>query len=177
MFEPKEFLIVDGYNIIHAWPDLKKIADLSLEEARNSLLDRLSNFQGFKQFTVLVVFDGYLVKGSPGSSAKYNNIYVVYTKEAETADRYIERIVHKLPKDIFIRVATSDALEQIIVMGRGAVRMSALELRKEILETEKAIRENYIENRPIKNNLLSDNLDKGTLEWLENMRRRRNFKE
>ena len=173
MPEQKEVLIVDGYNIIHAWPELKSMAQTSLEDARTALLDRLSNFQGLNQSVIIVVFDGYMVKGGKGSSFRHNGLHVVYTKEAETADRYIERMAEKMPKDIFLRVATSDALEQVIIMGKGAVRISASEFMDEVMDAEKSMREKYIENKPVKNNLLSDNLDFKTLERLESIRRKK----
>lgn len=166
----KEYLVVDGYNIIYAWDELKELSKLNLESARMKLLDMLSNYQGFKKITVIVVFDAYLVKGGVGSEFKYHNIYVVFTKEAETADHFIERFVKGLGKDSIIKVATSDQLEQIIISGKGAVRMSARELLKEIKETEKQIRQEFIENRPPKNNLLMDNLDDEAKKWMEDMR-------
>lgn len=169
----RDFLLVDGYNIIHAWDNLKELAEQSLEIARQKLLDILSNYQGFKKCTVIVVFDGYLVKGNPGTSYPYHNIFVVFTKEAETADHYIERVVNRMPREYRVRVATSDALEQLIILGQGAIRVSARELRNEIYSTEKTIRECYIENKPPKNNLLIDNLDPETREWMEKMRRSR----
>lgn len=166
----EEFLLVDGYNLINAWDELKDLASLSLESARVRLLDILCNYQGFKGIEVIVVFDGHLVKGNPGTETKYNNIYVVYTKEAFSADNYIERSLNYLPKDYKVRVATSDGLEQIITMGKGAVRVSARELYEEINAAEKTIRKDYIENRPPKNNLLSDYVDEKTRRWIEEMR-------
>lgn len=164
-------MLVDGYNMIHAWNDLKAISEYSLESARQKLMDILSNYQGFKKITVILVFDGYLVKGNLGTAYEYGNIYIVFTKEAETADHYIERTVHNLPREYRVRVATSDSLEQLIIMGKGATRVSARELKNEISSMERTIREKYIEKRPPKNNLLADNLDKETREWIEKMRR------
>ena len=106
----KEFLLVDGYNIIHAWSELRELVeDVSLESARQRLMDILSNYKGTKQATVILVFDGYLVKGNIGTVYEYNNIFVVYTKEAETADHYIERVVTSMPKHYKVRVATGDS--------------------------------------------------------------------
>jgi predicted RNA-binding protein with PIN domain len=167
----KEYLLVDGYNIIHAWDELKELLEVSLESARQKLIDILSNYQGIKKNTVILVFDGHLVKGNIGTVYQYHNIYVVYTKEAETADHYIERVVHGLPKHYAIRVATSDALEQLIILGNGATRISAMELYHEVKGVEKTIRERYIEKRPPKNNMLADNIDKEALEWIEKLRR------
>jgi len=168
----KEFLLVDGYNIIHAWDDLKELArDVSLESARQKLMDILSNYKGVKNTTIILVFDGYLVKGNIGSVNPYQNIFVVYTKEAETADHYIERVVTAMPKHYRVRVATGDGLEQLIIYGQGATRMTAKELRKEIQAETDYLRERFIENRPPKNNLLADHLDREALEWIEALRR------
>ena len=132
----------------------------------------MSNYQGYRNhITVIVVFDGYLVKGNIGTVMEYNNIYVVFTKEAETADHFIEKTVHSLPKECRVRVATSDGLEQLIILGSGAARMSARELKNEINSVNADIRETFIENKPAKNNLLMDNLDEKTRNWLEQMRR------
>ena len=162
---------MDGYNIINAWDNLKDLLEVSLESARIALLDILSNYQGYKGMTVIVVFDGYLVKGNRGTVRKYKNIYEIYTKEAETADHYIEKTVNKMPKEYNVRVASSDGLVQLIILGRGAVRMSARELKNEIESTEKTIREKFIDNKPAKNNLLTDNLDEEMRIWIENLRR------
>ena len=134
----KEFLLVDGYNIIHAWDELKELAeDVSLESARQRLMDVLSNYKGTSKATIILVFDGYLVKGNIGTVYEYNNIYVVYTKEAETADHYIERVVTSLPKHYKVRVATGDGLEQLIIYGQGAIRMTARERVLKALHFEK----------------------------------------
>ena len=127
-----EYLLVDGYNIIHAWDELKEMASTNLEAARRMLMDILCNYQGFKKCIVILVFDAYRVKGNPGSVEHWNNIHVVYTKEAETADTYIERATYDLAKNHRVRVATSDNLEQLIILGHGAVRVSAREFREEI---------------------------------------------
>lgn len=167
------FLIVDGYNIIHAWPELEELTSVSLESARQKLMDILCNYQGISGETVILVFDGYLVKGSVGSVLEYNNIYVVYTKEAETADHYIERTVSTIPKEYRVKVATNDGLEQTIIMGKGATRITARELKQIIEQEEKEIRKNYTEKRPAKNNMLMDNVDEATLQWIEMMRRKK----
>lgn len=128
----KDFLLVDGYNIIHAWKELSELSKENLDSARMALLDILADYQGFKGMTLIAVFDAYRVKGGKGSVSKYHNIYEVYTKEAETADAYIEKTVHEIGKKHNVTVATSDALEQVIVFGEGAVRMSAKELYGEV---------------------------------------------
>jgi len=134
-----EYLLVDGYNIIFAWDELKEIAKNSLENARDRLIDILCNYQGFKRCNVILVFDAYKVKGNMGSVEKIHNINVVYTKEAETADMYIEKTTHELGKKHRVRVATSDSIEQIIILGAGATRISANEFLQEIKLAEKAI--------------------------------------
>ena len=129
---------MDGYNIIHAWSELRELVeDVSLESARQRLMDILSNYKGTKQATVILVFDGYLVKGNIGTVYEYNNIFVVYTKEAETADHYIERVVTSMPKHYKVRVATGDGLEQLIIYGQGAIRMTARELWSEVTAAPK----------------------------------------
>lgn len=140
--EPKkEYLLVDGYNVIFAWEELNELAKASIDAARNKLMDILSNYQGFTGCTLILVFDAYKVKGSQGEVQKYHNIYVVYTKEAETADQYIEKTTHEIGRKYKVTVATSDALEQVIVMGQGAYRMSARDFYEEVERTEKQIRE------------------------------------
>ena len=131
-----EYLLVDGYNIIFAWDELKPQARQSLETARYQLMDLLCNYQGFQKNVVIVVFDAYKVKGNPGSVEKYRNIHVVYTKEAETADAYIERATYEIAKNHRVRVATSDGLEQLIILGHGAIRVSAKEFHEEVEAAE-----------------------------------------
>ena len=136
-----EYLLVDGYNIIFAWEDLKALAADSLAAARRKLMDILCNYQGFKQCAVILVFDAYRVPGSPGVIEQYHNIHVVYTREAETADMYIERVTHEIGRDRRVRVATSDGMEQIIILGHGALRVSARMFRQEVDEVERQIRQ------------------------------------
>ncbi len=135
-----EYLLVDGYNIIFAWDELKAIARENLEAARDRLIHILGNYQGFRKNEVIVVFDAYRVKGNPGTVERVHNLSIVYTKEAETADMYIERTSHKLSRDHRVRVATSDGLEQIIILGNGAYRVSAEEFRREVESVEREIR-------------------------------------
>ena len=131
-FRGEEYLLVDGYNIIFAWEELKKIARENLDAARISLCDLLCNYQGYRKCHVIVVFDAYKVKGGLGSVEKYNNIHVVYTKEAETADAYIERATYEIDRRHRVRVATSDGPEQLIILGHGALRLSATNFREEV---------------------------------------------
>lgn len=166
-----EYLLVDGYNIIFAWKELKEIADDSLDLARDKLINILKNYRGTKNCNIIVVFDAYMVKGNKGSFDKDDNIFVVYTKEAETADNYIEKTATSLMGKYKVRVATSDYLEQVIIIGRGAVRMSANELKVEIEGAQKKVREQMFAIKPVKNNMLMDNLDPAAAQWLENLRR------
>ncbi|MGM9608331.1 MAG: NYN domain-containing protein [Oscillospiraceae bacterium] len=135
-----EYLLVDGYNIIFAWEDLRALAQDSLDAARTRLIERLRNYQGWRQCPVIVVFDAYKVKGNPGSVEKLGGVSVVYTKEAETADMYIEKAAHDLSKNHRVRVATSDGLEQVIILGGGALRLPASAFEAEVKEAEDAIR-------------------------------------
>ncbi len=136
-----EYLLVDGYNIIFAWDNLKKIAEESLEAAREALIDIMCEYSGVKECELILVFDAYKVKGNHGSVEKIHNINVVYTKEAETADMYIEKVTHELGKKHRVRVATSDNLEQIIILGAGALRVSADSFKKEVDAVKKEISE------------------------------------
>ncbi len=135
-----EYLLVDGYNIIFSWDDLAALARESLAAARTRLMDILCNYQGYKRCAVILVFDAYRVPGGQGSVEKYHNIHVVYTREAETADMYIERTTHEIGRERRVRVATSDGMEQIIVLGHGAYRVSARMFRQEVDEVEREIR-------------------------------------
>ena len=138
-----QYLLVDGYNLIFATEELNELSKISLEAARDKLMDILSNYQGYKKCTLILVFDAYKVKGNPGEVQKYNNIYVVYTKEAETADMYIEKTVHEINKKYDVTVVTSDGLEQIIIMGQGAQRVSSREFMLEIEKLNNEMREIY----------------------------------
>ncbi len=136
-------LIVDGYNIIFAWEDLAKIAQADLEAARRGLLDRLSSYAGFRKCRVVVVFDGYKAKGNPGEKGHFHNIQVVYTKENETADAYIEALVDQIGKNYGVKVATSDSLVQISSLRSGVLRMSAGELAEEVRSAEEEMKTFY----------------------------------
>ena len=132
---------MDGYNIIFAWDELNALSKESLEAARHRLMDILCNYQGFKKCVLILVFDAYRVPGSPGSIEQYHNIHVVYTKEAETADMFIERATHELAKNHRVRVVSSDGAEQIIILGNGALRVSARAFEREVRAVEAEIRE------------------------------------
>ena len=137
----KDYLLVDGYNIIHAWEDLSALAREDLDGARAKLIDLLRNYQSWRGCQVIVVFDAYKVKGGKGAVEQLGDLYVVYTKEAETADMYIERTTYQLSRDNRVRVATSDGLEQMIILGHGAQRMSAAELKYETDQVMAQIRD------------------------------------
>ncbi len=137
----KDYLLVDGYNIIHAWEDLSALAREDLDAARAKLIDLLRNYQSWRGCQVIVVFDAYKVKGGKGAVEQLGDLYVVYTKEAETADMYIERTTYQLSRDNRVRVATSDGLEQMIILGHGAQRMSAAELKYETDQVMAQIRD------------------------------------
>ncbi len=137
---------MDGYNIIFAWDELKDLAKDNLDAARQVLMDLLSNYQGFHKCEVILVFDAYKVPGGLGEVSRYHNIYVVYTKEAETADAYIEKATYEIAKKYRVRVATSDAAEQLIILGHGALRVSARAFQEEIGFTNRQIREILTEN-------------------------------
>ena len=135
-FRGEEYLLVDGYNIIFAWDELKAIARDSLDAARKSLCDLLCNYQGYRKCHVILVFDAYKVKGGQGSVEKYHNIHVVYTREAETADAYIERATYEIGREHRVKVATSDGPEQLIILGHGALRLSATAFRQEVEQVQ-----------------------------------------
>ena len=135
------YLLVDGYNIIFAWEELSELARINIDSARDLLMDILCNYQGYKKVNLILVFDAYKVHGGQGAVLQYHNIHVVYTKEAETADQYIEKVTNELGKKHNVTVATSDRLEQMIVWGQGAKRLSANGLREEIEHINKEIKE------------------------------------
>ncbi len=141
--KPEEYLLVDGYNIIFAWEELRELAARNIDSARDKLIDIMGNYQGYVGNTVIIVFDAYKVHGGSGSVLQYHNVHVVYTKEAETADQYIEKAVHTMIPNYQVTVATSDALEQMIIWGSGAQRLSARGLLEDIERVNREIRENY----------------------------------
>ncbi len=168
--EPKEeVLLVDGYNVIFFWEELKELAKATMDGARSRLMEILSNYQGMKQCHVILVFDAYRVEGHRCEVFKYHNIYVVYTKEAETADQYIEKTVHDLGRKYRVTVATSDGLEQVIILGQGGLRMSAAELKEEIEKANQCLREEYLERPHRKQNFLFQDVDGEAAAFLENV--------
>ena len=137
----EEYLLVDGYNIIFAWEDLKALAENNIDSARDKLMDILSEYGGIRNCNLILVFDAYKVEGGIGSVQKYHGIYVVYTKEAETADQYIEKTAHEIGRKYDVTVATSDGLEQVIIRGQGCKLLSARELRDEIDWAKEQVRQ------------------------------------
>lgn len=140
-YDGEDYLLVDGYNVIFSWEHLKKLAQTNIDAARSSLINILCNYQGYKKCRLILVFDAYKVKGNVGEVEKTGNISVVYTKEAETADMYIEKVTHKLAKNNRVRVVTSDGMEQLIILGSGALRVSSRSFLDEIRQAESEIRE------------------------------------
>ena len=145
-FSGEEYLLVDGYNIIFAWDELKKIAAENLDAARKQLCELLCNYQGYRKCRVILVFDAYKVKGGLGSVEKYHNITIVYTREAETADAYTERATYEIGRQHRVRVATSDGPEQVIILGHGALRLSASAFHEEMAEVQKQIGDTVFRN-------------------------------
>lgn len=154
-----ECVLVDGYNIIFAWEELKDIASKNIDGARDRLLDIMSNYQGYKDNTVIVVFDAYNVNRHKETIYKHNNIYVVFTKAAETADMYIAKTTHQMASKYRVTVATSDALEQLIIMGHGALRMSAMNFKEEIDRVNKQIEESIRGDSSLENYLIKDEIN------------------
>ena len=160
-----EYLLVDGYNIIFAWDDLAAIAKEDMDLARSRLVNLMCNYRGLHRCEVILVFDAYRIKGNTGSVETVNNISVVYTKEAETADSYIERTTHELSKNYRVQVATSDRMEQLIIIGNGAMRISADAFRKEVDRTEAAMRELMAEKANGGQKLMEGKISRDNKTW------------
>lgn len=166
----REYLLVDGYNIIFAWEELKELAKDHMEAARNRLMDILSNYQGFRKCTLILVFDAYKIEGEALEIQRYHNIHVVFTKEAETADQYIEKVVHEIGRKYQVTVATSDGVEQVITAGQGAKLISAKEFAEEVKLTERQIKEEWEARRQSGKNYLFDHMDKALAREMEEVR-------
>ena len=175
-----EYFLVDGYNVIFAWEELSDLAKVSIAGAREKLQDIMCNYQGFRKCNLILVFDAYRVEGHEeeivpyhnihGSIEQYHNIHVVYTKEAETADSYIERTAHQIGRKYQVTVATSDGLEQIIIRGQGCAMMSARELKEEINRINQEIRRDYVEQFPGSKNYLFDYVPEELAKHLQEVR-------
>lgn len=166
----KEYLLVDGYNIIFAWEELRELAEVNMDGARGRLMDILSNYQGVKKCCLILVFDAYKLEGFLGEVQKYHNIHVVYTKEAETADQYIEKVAHEIGRKYEVTVATSDGTEQVIIRGQGCRLLSAKELKTEVELSAKELRDGYMGKAQSTKNYLFHYLDEETAEQMESVR-------
>ncbi len=166
----KEYLLVDGYNVIHAWPDLKELAQMNFEAARNKLMDILCNYQGYKKIPVILVFDAYKVEGFQQEIQKYHNIHVVYTKEAETADQYIEKVVHEIGKRYHVTVVTSDGIEQIVTLGQGGTLISSREFLEEVNIVRRQIEEEINDRKETAKNYLFQHMDEDMAKEMEEVR-------
>ena len=166
----EQYLLVDGYNIIFSWEDLNELSRVNMEGARSKLADLLCNYQGYRKCHVILVFDAYKVEGNHGEVVKYHNIHIVYTKEAETADQYIEKTVHAIGRKYGVTVATSDGLEQVIILGQGARRLSARGLREEIEAASTEIRGDYLNRQGPTKNLLIHQIPGEMAELMEDVR-------
>lgn len=169
-----EYLLVDGYNIIFAWEELKSLAEVSIDGARGKLLDILSNYQGIRGCYLIVVFDAYRVEGHKTETLKYHNIHVVYTKEAETADQYIEKFAHENGRKYRVTVATSDGLEQIIIRGSGCELLSARDLLQEIAEKNIKIQQTYANMAKQGKNYFFDGISEDAAGVVETIRQKEN---
>lgn len=166
----EEYLLVDGYNIIFAWPELREVAEENMDGARIKLLECLSNYQGIKKCKIIVVFDAYRVVGNRAEMMAYQNVHMVYTKEAQTADHYIEKFVHEHEQKYRVTVATSDGLEQIIIRGKGCALLSARELKEEVETANKKILDDYQEKQTVDKHYLSDILSDAHREEFDRLR-------
>lgn len=161
----KEYLFVDGYNIINAWENLKELSKISLETAREELIEIMAEYQSYSGVRVIVVFDAHLVKQNSGTVDRIKNVEIIYTKESETADHYIERRLDQIGRTEIVRVATSDWMEQQIILGRGGTRVSARELEIEISRNLKRLKDKTVVDND-KNDMLMGRLDSETLKKL-----------
>ena len=168
--EEEEYLLVDGYNIIFAWEELRELSRITIDGARQKLMDILCNYQGYRKCTLILVFDAYKVTGNTGEAIDYHNIHVVYTKEAETADQYIEKLAHRIGRRNRVTVATSDGLEQLIIYGQGCLLMSAKDLKEDIERVRLLIKEEQERLDPAGKNYLFESVDEELAHYLEKVR-------
>lgn len=166
-------VFVDGYNVINSWPELNKIKDYSFEAARTKLVEAMQNYSAYNGHKIFIVFDAHMVKGSIEKREKINNVIVVFTKEGETADSFIEKYVNSIGRKSEVCVVTSDSLEQQVTFQRGAIRMSSIEFYNEIKITNEKIRVNTKKSTAADRALIEDRIDKNILEELEKIRRSR----
>lgn len=166
-------IYIDGYNVINSWPNLNKIKDYSFESARQQLIDTMQNYGSYKSTKIVIVFDAHKVGGNMEKKDIAGMVTVVFTKDGETADAYIERMINNIGRKVEVFVVTSDWLEQQTIFQRGAVRMSSLEFYNEVLSIEDKIRKKTEKSKLKQKNLLEDSIDKKILEELEKIRRSR----
>ncbi len=166
-------MIIDGYNVINAWSVLKELGEVDLEAARDKLIEMMQDYQGYRGHRVVIVFDAHLVRNNTGKVEQVGRMQVVYTKEGETADHYIERLVDINQGHMIIRVVTSDKVEQTIIMGRGAIRISAREMEIEMERMREERNREFIEKTPPKHHPLESRLHPHVLEKLERWRRQK----
>ena len=166
----KEYMLVDGYNVIFAWDSLRELAEQNIDAARDRLMDILVNYSSYQKYTLILVFDAYKLKGHTTEIMEYHNIYVVYTKEAETADHYIEKTAHEIGHKYRVTVVTSDGMEQVIIRSAGCILMSSKELFEDVQRVEREIRKEHIESQMSKKNLLFDQLSDEMKQKLEDIR-------
>jgi predicted RNA-binding protein with PIN domain len=167
------YLLVDGYNMINSWPELKAIQEDNLEDARDKLIYLLENYRAYRGIKVILVFDAHLVKGSTEKHEQHGGLEVVYTKENETADAYIEKLANEMGRLYNVEVATSDWLEQQVVLGRGAARISSRELYNEVMRVKRGIREKIKLSHSTQKHSIENRIDSSILEKLEKIRRER----
>jgi len=166
-----KIIFVDGYNVINSWPNLKKIKEQSYESSRQKLIGILQNYSAFKGYKIFIIFDAQMVKGSIQKKEKQGNVVVIFTKEGETADSYIERTIDSIGRKSEVCVVTSDSLEQQVAFQRGAIRMSSIEFYHEVIATQEKIKLRIEKKYIGKRNWIEERIDKETLEKLEKIRR------
>lgn len=167
-----KYVFVDGYNVINSWSELAKISEYSFEAARTKLIDILQNYSVYSELKIIIVFDAHMVKGSLENKEKIgDHVIVVFTKEGETADSFIEKSVNKIGKRFEVCVVTSDSLEQQVTFQRGAIRMSSLEFYYEVKAAESKIKKRIVKKYSEKRNTVEDRIQKEVLEELEKIRR------
>lgn len=166
-----KIIFVDGYNIINSWPTLRDIKEYSYETARQNLIDYMQNYSSFKGYKIFLVFDAHKVNGSIEKTEKVGNVIVVFTKEGETADSYIEKSVNNIGRKTEVEVVTSDSLEQQVIFQRGAIRISSLEFYHKLKSMQEEVTSSYKKHKFSKKNPLEDRIQKNVLEELEKMRR------
>jgi len=164
-------VFIDGYNVLNSWPELNKIKDYSFEAARIKLIEIIQNYAAYKGYKIFIVFDAHMVKGSIEKREKLQNVIVIFTKEGETADSFIERYINLVGRKIEVCVVTSDSLEQQLTFQRGAIRMSSMEFYNDVVATEAKIRINTKKNIASERALLEDRISREILEKLEKIRR------